>query len=852
MPIATTDPATHSITHKLALATRCVDKQLQCLWQNTPTLNQCVLAAVGGYGRCEMYPHSDVDLLIVHPLDLADISVEHSEAIAEFVRNCWDIGLQIGHSVRTINQCLSESAQDITVQTALLEARLLAGDSDLFNRMQQAFLQQLNPADFLRAKTLEMQQRHQRHENTPYSLEPNCKESPGGLRDLHVLMWVAKAAGLTKSNSPAANYWKDLRGQAILSRAEMSSLHRAEHTIQAIRFTLHTVAKRREDRLVFDLQNALAESLGYTAKPGRRASEVLMQKYYLAAKAISQLNGLLLQALERRILGESAYQQTPLSPAHTHHYCEQNGFLHALDLSQFARDPLSILHVFHILAENPHLRDLSADTQRAVWNARRYLVSVRHTDVFKTSFMLFFERGTGLTRTFRRMNALSVLSHCLPPFRRIVGQMQHDLFHVYTVDQHILTVLRNVRRFVTPQHVHEYPLCSQLIAQFEPKSILYIAALFHDIGKGRGGDHSDIGQRAVRRFGRSMNLSPIDLDLAIFLVKHHLTLSMVAQKTDLSDTDVIAKFANIVGTEQRLTALYLLTVADIRGTSPKVWNAWKAKLIEDLYQQTLRYLNSDETPNPLHNSAHTAQNLVLALLPTDLSARAEALWENWDDAYFLRNDSSDAAWHTQTLLNKHVESTVVSSRIAPNAIGLQVMVYAKDQTELFGRLCSCFDKLSLSVLDAQVYTTRTGYALDHFVLELPAMMHNELHALITHLEQCIKTSLSTLSVLPAPRSSRLPRQARHFAFEPRVHLMPDERNNGKTSIYLLELQAVDQTSLLYRIAQVFARHAVSVHTARITTLGSRAEDFFLISGEALETPKTQLHLETDLLATLQV
>jgi [protein-PII] uridylyltransferase len=443
------------------------------------------------------------------------------------------------------------------------------------------------------------------------------------------------------------------------------------------------------------------------------------------------------------------------------------------------------------------------------------------------------------------MNALGILGRALPVFRRIVGQMQHDLFHVYTVDQHILTVLRNMRRFAMPQHVHEYPLCSQLLAGFEPKYVLYVAALFHDIAKGRGGDHSDLGQADTRRFGRDMGMSLTDIDLAVFLVKHHLTMSTVAQKSDLSDADIIAKFAALVGTPQRLTALYLLTVADIRGTSPKVWNAWKGKLLENLYNLTLRHLRGGAN-TASENPALHAQNTVQALLPAGLDPKP--LWNTLDDAYFLRNSPLDAAWHTQVLLPRLGDTVTVATRAAPDGTGLQVLVCAHDQAELFARICSCFDALGLAVLDAQVYTTRNGQALDHFVLAAQGLNETDSIDALAVLERSLKHSLTQTPTLPTPRSARLPRQARHFAFAPQCHITPDEKGTN----FLLEIQAVDQPSLLYRIAQVFAAQRVAVHTARITTLGGRAEDFFLISGEVLANAKQQLALETALLAAVQI
>ena len=826
------------------------------LWNaQAASLSGCALLAVGGYGRCEMYPHSDVDLLILHPegfIDGINGQATQSQALAHFVTQLWDLGVQIGHSVRSVADCLAEAAGDITVQTALLESRWLAGDLILAVHMQRQFLAALSLPDFLQAKVLEMDQRHQRFENTPYALEPNVKESPGGLRDLHVLLWLAKAAGLVQAQQSP---WLALQNQGLFSTTELASVRKSESLLQTLRLALHTLAARREDRLVFDLQSSLATHLGYRAKTGRRASELLMQRYYIAAKTISQLNRLLLQALERRILGEASYQQAPVIAG----YAEQNGFLHALDLQCFERDPVEILNVFHILAEHPHLRDLSAETQRAVWNARNRLATVRQTPAFKAAFMRFFTRGAGLTRSFRRMNELGILGRSLPAFRRIVGQMQHDLFHVYTVDQHILTVLRNMRRFAMPQHVHEYPLCSQLIASFDAKHMLYISAVFHDIAKGRGGDHSDLGQDVIRRFGRDMGLSLDDIALGEFLVKHHLTMSTIAQKSDLSNPEVIAKFAQIVGNETQLAALYMLTVADIRGTSPKVWNAWKGKLLEGLYHATARHFRQSslkpKEQAKAHKPAQQAQDAVRDLLPQGTDA--SRLWRTLEDSYFLRNEPADAAWHTQVLLPKLPCDLVVASRSAPDGTGIQVLVFASDQPELFARICSCFDALGLSVLDAQVYTTQSGQALDHFVLANPEYTGDSSidtddsespSALLLRIEAALTHSLSTLPALPAPRSARLPRQARHFAFAPRCHITPDE----KGSLYLLEIQAVDQPSVLYRISTVFAAHQVSVHTARITTLGGRVEDFFILSGACFQSPKQQLALEAALLKAVEI
>jgi [protein-PII] uridylyltransferase len=454
----------------------------------------------------------------------------------------------------------------------------------------------------------------------------------------------------------------------------------------------------------------------------------------------------------------------------------------------------------------------------------------------------------GITHTLRRMNQLSVLGRYLPNFRRIIGQMQHDLFHVYTVDQHILMVVRNVRRFTMPEHAHEYPFCSQLMANFAQPWLLYVAALFHDIAKGRGGDHSVLGMVDARRFCKDHGLSKEDLDLVVFLVQQHLTMSQVAQKKDLSDPDVIRDFASMVKDERHLTALYLLTVADIRGTSPKVWNAWKGKLLEDLYRMTLRVLGG-EAPSAdrefANRQAEAIRTLRLYGLQEDAGKR---LWQQLDVAYFLRHDASDIAWQTRALWN-HVDSAqpIVKCRLAPIGEGLQVTVYIKDQPDLFARICSYFDRKNFSILDAKIHTTRHGYALDTFLVTEPNFA-NTYRDIINLIEHELAELLKSSAPLPLPSKPRLSRLSRNFPVTPTVDLRPDERGQ----YYLLSVSASDRNGLLYSIANVLAKYRINLHTAKIMTLGERVEDVFLVDGAALSSPRSQIHLETDLLDALQV
>ncbi|MEO6853912.1 MAG: [protein-PII] uridylyltransferase, partial [Rhodoferax sp.] len=551
------------------------DDILRGLWAIAGFTPSFALVAVGGFGRGELFPCSDIDVLILMPEGVSPEADPALKArIESFIGSCWDTRLEIGSSVRTVDDCLAEASKDVTVQTSLLESRLVTGDTKLFNQFRKRLSDALDPRAFFVAKTLEMRQRHNKFENTPFSLEPNCKESPGGLRDLQTILWVAKAAKLGKT-------WDELVRSGIATPHEAKQLKRNESLLCLIRARLHLTAGRREDRLVFDLQTAVAESFGYqtvsedTGLPVR-ASEALMRRYYWAAKAVSQLNQIVLLNIEER-LNPSTHALRPINER----FFEKAGMIEVASDDLYTRHPHAILETFLLYETAGGIHGLSARTLRALYNARGVMTAkFRNDPVNRATFLAILQAPSGITHALRLMNDTSVLGRYLWVFRRIVGQMQHDLFHVYTVDQHIMMVLRNVRRFFMAEHAHEYPACSQLGAGWDKPWILYVAALFHDIAKGRGGDHSDLGAREVRRFCTQHHIAAEDSRLIEFLVTEHLTMSRVAQKADLSDPDVIAAFAKRMGNERYLTALYLLTVADIRGTSPKVWNAWKGKLLE--------------------------------------------------------------------------------------------------------------------------------------------------------------------------------------------------------------------------------------------------------------------------------
>ncbi len=856
-----------SVLHKLS---QLCDQSLRTLWQQAGFAPDCALIAVGGYGRGELFPHSDVDLLLLLPEDSQpERDAELKARIERFIGGCWDIGLEIGSSVRSRSECQAEATRDVTVQTALLECRLICGSQQSFDALVADLKQAMDPRAFFVAKTLEQRQRHQKFESTPYALEPNCKESPGGLRDLQVILWVAKAAGLGQT-------WDELVTRGLATPLEARQIKTNEALLGLIRARLHLLAQRREDRLVFDLQHALAESFGLlnTASSGatppatparqplKRASEVLMKRYYWAAKAVTQLNQILLLNIEERLAGqpEQARQMRALNPR----FLDNNGLLEVASDDLYQQQAHAILETFHLYQTSAGIKGLSARTLRALYHARTLMnARFRADPVNRAGLLRILQHPEGITRVLRLMNQTSVLGRTLWAFRHTVGQMQHDLFHVYTVDQHILMVLRNMRRFFIAEHAHEYPFCSQLAAGWDKPWVLYIAALFHDIAKGRGGDHSELGARYVRHFCRQHGIARADAQLIEFLVAQHLSMSRVAQKQDLSDPDVIQAFAKHVGNERNLTALYLLTVADIRGTSPKVWNAWKGKLLENLYHGTLRTLGGRAPDPDTEIEARKREALTLLALHALPHQAHKALWDTLDLSYFMRHQADEIAWHTRVLTRQlahqarpspsvpsadaaaGLKPSIVRARLWPEGEGLQVLVYASDQSDLFARICGYFDNAGFGIQDARIHTTLDGQALDTFQVIAPTLAEHY-RELIAMVESQLARTIDQRGPLPEPGKSRLSRRVKSFPIAPRVDLQPDE----KAQRWLLSVSASDRTGLLYGMARVLARHSVSVELAKVSTLGERVEDTFLISGAPLQVNKRQIEIETELLAVL--
>ncbi len=769
------------------------------------------LVAVGGYGRGFLFPASDVDVLVLLP------EKEHAKdkppaVIEVFVSLLWDVGLEPGISVRSVSECVEEAGKDVTVDTSLLEARPIWGEPRLVTDLVRALNRARSITHFLTAKLDEQRHRHARHNDVALNLEPNIKESPGGLRDLQTVLWIARAAKLFDEDNTAD--WATLVTDGLITADEAKLIAKHRRVLIDLRIRLHLLANRREDRLVFDHQNALAEQLKLKPTRTKRASEVLMRRYYLSAKVIWQLNSILLANLSERIKNAKRDVVKPIDDE----FELVNGNIAAINTNIFKRDPRAIFRAFLALQKTPQAEFFAADTLRALWREAPRIGPAFRSDAETNRLFLEILNSERLTFTLRRMSRYGILGRYLPAFGRIVGQMQHDLFHVYSVDEHILMVLRNMRRLVLPRFAHEFPFCHELAREFDGVHLLYLACLFHDIAKGRGGDHSELGMKDARKFCKQLGLSQADGELVAWLVEMHLVMSSTAQKQDLSDPEVISQFATRVVTERRLIALYLLTVADIRGTSPHVWNSWKAKLLEELFRTTQRLLRGDSAVNPHWLEFKRRDTLIK--LGTE---QAPAIWNVVDDRYFQRFDVDDLTWHAEIIGDDVMPETPrVHLRSDDRGELLEVLVMVSDRTGLFARITSAFERMQLDIVTARIYTTLNGFALDTFLV-VPKSRHMVAADMSAKITRELIRAL-TDEKMPGIPSARQARQAKHFPLAPEIIIHPARH----APYFELNVICGDRPGLLSAIARVLLEADINVHDARITTLGSRAEDIFIV------------------------
>ncbi|MES2683040.1 MAG: [protein-PII] uridylyltransferase [Pseudomonadota bacterium] len=805
-----------------------IDEVLREVWErHVGAADGIALVAVGGYGRGELLPYSDIDLLVLHtPEALA----EHRTRLEPFFTFLWDIGLEVGSSVRTVDECARIAAEDLTVITNLLESRLLTGDATLHAQLlRDTAPDQLWPvAGFFTAKLEEQRRRHAKYDDSGYKLEPNVKESPGGLRDIHTIAWVAKrhfgAASLT-----------ELRDKGFLSKQECDELFAGQDFLWRVRFALHMITGRHEDRLLFDHQVRVASLFGYIdvptngGKADNRAVEQFMQLYYRTIKSLSCLNDMLLQLFEEAILGVGDDAAVNVLNAR---FQIRGTVIEARDDAIFTTQPWALIEVFTLMQSHPEVTGIRAQTLRLIRRDLRLLDETVRADLrTKSLFIELFRNGNGLTHGLRRMNRYGVLGRYLPAFGRIVGHMQYDLFHTLTVDEHILYVVRNARRLAMPQFADELPFPSEIFKRLPKPELLYLAAFFHDLAKGRGGDHSELGGADAIGFCLDHGLSHADADLIAWLVRHHLTMSLTAQKQDVQDPQVVANFTKTCDTRERLDYLYLLTVSDIRGTNPKLWNGWRDSLLKELYKATARALEQGlDSLFTLEQRAQANRARALEQVVANGIARdaATAVWSRIDSEYFLRHTVNELAWHLpEILIHPDAPQPLVLVKNFEDR-GTSVFIYCRDRDHLFGLTTGVLASLGLNILDARLHTTADGYVLDSYVvLEADGSAitsDHRTHEIIERLARVIADPAMTVVDVNRRMSTRL----RHFNTPTTVHIS-QEVARGRT---VLELVAADQPGLLSMIGRVFHKRGILLDAAKIATIGERAEDVFYLTDRA--------------------
>jgi [protein-PII] uridylyltransferase len=799
---------------------RLVDLALRTAWVNHAGkfAGDLALVAVGGYGRGELHPSSDIDIMVLLP---KSDSADWQPDIERFLTFLWDIGLEVGHSVRSIDDCQRESLADISVATTLFEARLLSGPEPLFAGMRRALAPDRlwSSQDFFEAKCKEQTERHHRYFDTAYNLEPNVKSSPGGLRDIQTIGWVAKRHFGTDTLD-------ELVAHGFLTREELRKLQAGQSFLWKVRFGLHVLTGRREDRLLFDYQIKLAKLFGYEDASFTLAVEQLMQKYYRTVMDVSLLNEMLLQLFREAILTQSA----PPQPINAR-FQIRNDYLEVTHPEVFARFPSALLELFVLLQQHPEVRGVRAETIRLI-GTHVWLIDeeFRQNPRHHRLFIDILCAPVGVTHELRRMNLYGVLGRYIPSFGRVVGRMQYDLFHAYTVDAHTLFVVSNLRRLAMPKFNDEFPALSQIMQSLPRQEIAYLAALFHDIAKGRGGDHSELGAVDAEAFCLEQGLGRYEARLVAWLVRNHLILSITSQKKDISDPDIVHGFARHVGDQVHLDYLYVLTVADVRGTNPKLWNSWKARLFEEFYERTKRALRRGlETPIDQEELIRETQDQALAIMSDDITpAQALAVWTQWTEAYFLRYTAEEIAWHTALLATRQPndDSPLVAIRQLTDRGGTAVLTYTPRRLRSFARTTGLLDQMGLNVVDARLITSANGFSLETYeVLEDNGAVIADASR-VRENERGLWRALQQVEDSPPAVTRRAPRQVRMFWTPTQVNFSVDSRNERT----ILELIAADRPGLLSEVGRVFRAERVAINGAKIMTVGERAEDVFYITG----------------------
>ena len=808
-----------AIEHLVHLRSLATDEIILHLWDANKLNNfsDIALIAVGGYGREELHPKSDIDIMI---LLKSKISKQFNESVSNFLTNLWDLGFDLGHSVRTLKECKAESKKDLITITTLMESRLLSGDKNLHNTMKKNIKPNVmwSSKNFYAAKRKEQIERHLRSDNTAYKLEPNVKLSPGGLRDIQLIGWVAK-------RHFQVNDINELIEHKFLTIGQLKRLNEGRRFLWKIRYGLHVIANRREDRLLFDHQKNLAEMLGYEDATFTLAVEQMMQRYYRTVMDLSRINEMLLQQFEEAILLNPNAKTITINNS----FQIKNGYLQAAHDEIFKENPSGLLDIFLLLQQESKVIGVSAYTIGLI-KRNLHLIDdeFRQNPKNHRLFLSILKAPQGVTHELRRMNLYGVLGLYIPAFGRIVGRMQYDLFHAYTVDEHTLFVVSNLRRFALSRFDHEYPHCSKLMQSLEKPEIAYLAGLFHDIAKGRGGDHSELGAIDAEAFCLEHGMSKYSAKTVAWLVKHHLLLSMTAQKKDISDPSVIHDFSKLIGDKLHLDYLYILTIADIRGTNPNLWNSWKATLFYDLYSLTKRALRS-ESENPIDRDQLIAEKKSESLeLLTKLSIKNKEITTIWNlhkEEYFIRYRANEIAWHTEKLLhNDNCKNGFIDIREQINDESIQIVLYTPQSMRTFVATTGILDGLGMNILDARIVPMNNDFSMDTFIFINSDNINQIDPKTLVKIKSKLSRFLENSNEPKIQVSRRVSRKVKHFSTKPEVIFKLD-KNNNRT---ILEIVTKDRPGLLFKIGQVFTKLNINIETAKIVTIGEKAEDVFFI------------------------
>ena len=798
-----------------------IDRVLKfCIEQFIPPQknNDCCLVAVGGYGRGELLPGSDIDLML---LLKKKPSKELEEQISAFLTFLWDIGLEVGHSVRTIKDCIREGKADVTVITNMIESRLLHGSESLYADFQTAIApkKMWSSRKFFEAKLREQHDRHLRYNDTAYNLEPNIKEGPGGLRDIQIIGWVAKRHFGTSS-------LRELVDHEFITEKEYRKIEAGQNHLWKVRFALHRLAKRREDRLLFDYQNQLATEFGFKAGKQNLAIEQFMQQYYRTIMELERLNEMLLQIFREEILLTERQRKTTII---NERFMLRNRYLAVRDDGVFKRYPPALVELFLLISTHAKCDGVTASTIRLV-REHLYLVddAFRSNDEVNHLFMQLMSAPSGMTHQMRRMNSYGFLAAYIPAFGKITGRMQYDLFHAYTVDQHTIFVIRNLRRFALDKHEDEFPFCNEVYRELENPTLLYLAALFHDIAKGRDGDHSKLGADDAMQFCLQHKLNRKETRVVSQLVRNHLIMSVTAQRKDISDPDVVRDFARQVGSISLLNYLYLLTVADIRSTNPKLWNNWKDSLLKQLYSSTKQVIRRgiDIAPDidEIIQENRDAAFEEMQGLKFDIND-INALCDQLPGDYFLRHQPIEIRWHVNTILSNPNSEILVNIRQAKYTHTTKVFVYCDEHPFVFSQVTGVLGALGLSILNAEIFTTADNKVMDTFIIQ---DQNNEAitdKATIRHIENELVRVLQTKSIYKTLSHKRPSRQLKAFDRPTEIRYEQDYLNSRT----VMQISAMDMPGLLSVIANVIATMDINITHAKISTLGEKIDDIFYLT-----------------------